>query len=60
MVPLKIVYTSYTLTVTLYVTLLSFFKGWLNAMIEVKLYYDVVFMFCDVLLYQMHVKYQTF
>ena len=29
-------------------------------MIEVKLSYEVIFMFCDVLHYQMHVKYQKF
>ena len=28
--------------------------------VEVKLSCDVIFMFCDVLLYQMHVKYQKF
>ena len=31
-----------------------------KARIEEKLSCDVIFMFCDVLLYQMHVKYQKF
>ena len=31
-----------------------------KARIEVKLSCDVISMFCDVLLYQMHVKYQKF
>ena len=31
-----------------------------KARIEVKLSCDVIFMFCDVLLYQMDVKYQKF